>query len=83
MRDRILILAGLSAFLVLITMPIWWDAASGTTSKGPEPVLPATEKACVAPEASAAVMLVDARKISIMTTGRFLSRFSGIPAGMV
>ena len=49
MRDKIWVLAGLLAFLALITLPIWWDLAARTTSKGPDPVLPANEKQCVAP----------------------------------
>ncbi len=49
MRDKPLILGGLVTFLVLITFPIWWDSAAKVSSKGPEPVLPAKEKTCVAP----------------------------------
>lgn len=49
MRDRGLIVAGLLAFLVLITFPVWYDLASGTTSEAPDPVLPEDEKFCVAP----------------------------------
>jgi hypothetical protein len=49
MRDRGLIYLGLLVFLGLITFPAWRDLAAGTTSRGPEPVLPAHEKQCVAP----------------------------------
>lgn len=49
MRDRGLIIACLAFFLVLITFPIWYGLAAGTTSKGPDPVLPSSEKFCVAP----------------------------------
>jgi hypothetical protein len=49
MRDRGLIIGGLTVFLALITFPFWYNLATATTSRGPEPVLPATEKNCVAP----------------------------------
>jgi hypothetical protein len=49
MRDRGLIIGGLTLFLALITFPFWYNLAAATTSKGPEPVLPTTEKNCVAP----------------------------------
>ncbi len=49
MRDRGIIVAGLSLLLVLITFPIWYNLAAGTTSKGPDPKLPVQEKTCVAP----------------------------------
>ncbi len=48
MRDRSLILAGLLLFLGLITFPIWYNLASGTSSKEPELKLPVDEKQCVA-----------------------------------
>src|SRR5271157_2624381 len=49
MRDRGVIYSGLLIFLGLITFPVWHDLAAGTTSRGPEPILPAQEKQCVAP----------------------------------
>ncbi len=49
MRDRGGIYTGLLIFLGLITFPVWHDLAAGTTSRGPEPVLPTQEKQCVAP----------------------------------
>ncbi len=49
MRDRGIIVAGLTLFLVLITFPVWYNLAAGTTSKGPDPKLPVQEKTCVAP----------------------------------
>ena len=49
MRDRGIIIGGLILFLGLITFPVWYNAAAGTTSKGPEPKLPTEEKNCVAP----------------------------------
>jgi cytochrome c553 len=49
MRDRHVIIAALVLFLVLITAPVWYARAAGTTAKGPEPKLPEQEKACVMP----------------------------------
>lgn len=49
MRDRGVIYTGLLVFLGIITFPMWHDWAAGTTSRGPDPVLPAQEKQCVAP----------------------------------
>jgi hypothetical protein len=51
MRDRPKIYLGLVVFLALITFPVWHDLSAGTTSKGPEPKLPANRKQCVAPTA--------------------------------
>ncbi len=49
MRDRGVIYTGLLVFLGVITFPAWHDRAVGTTTRGPDPVLPAQEKQCVAP----------------------------------
>ncbi len=49
MRDRPIIWLGLLIFLGLATFPIWRSLSAGTTTKGPEPVLPVREKQCVAP----------------------------------
>ena len=49
MRDRAVIYTGLLVFLGVITFPAWHDRAAGTTTRGPDPVLPAQEKQCVAP----------------------------------
>jgi hypothetical protein len=49
MRDRGVIYTGLFIFLGLMTFPVWHDLAAGTTSRGPEPILPKQEKQCVAP----------------------------------
>jgi len=65
MRDRGAIYTGLVIFLGLITFPVWHNISSGATSKGPEPVLPAGPKQCVAPlnymRASHMHMLMDWR----------------------
>jgi hypothetical protein len=49
MRDRTIIWTALALFLGLITLPVWRNLSAGVTSKGPNPVLPAKEKQCVAP----------------------------------
>lgn len=49
MNDRVWIIGGLVLFLALMTYPVWHDLAAHTTSKGPNLVLPAGEKECVAP----------------------------------
>jgi hypothetical protein len=40
MRDRGLIVGGLVAFLAVITLPLWFNVAAGTTSKRPALTLP-------------------------------------------
>ena len=81
MRDRVLILGGLVIFLVLITMPIWWDSAARVTSKGPEPVLPANEKSCVAPteymRTSHMKLLIDWREQVVRNDVRTFTAFNG------
>ncbi|MBE0596441.1 MAG: sulfate reduction electron transfer complex DsrMKJOP subunit DsrJ [Desulfuromonadales bacterium] len=49
MRDRVLIFAGLSLFLALVTYPVWQGLAARSSTAGP--VLPATAagQKCVAP----------------------------------
>jgi hypothetical protein len=49
MRDRYVIMAALAGVLVLITSPVWYARAAGMSARGPEPKLPAQEKACVMP----------------------------------
>jgi hypothetical protein len=51
MRDRDIIVSGLAGFLVLITSPVWYNLAAGTTSKAPDLKRPEQEKNCVAPVA--------------------------------
>ena len=81
MRDRLLILAGMFTFLVLITWPIWWDSAAKVTSKGPEPVLPAKEKTCVAPtvymKTSHMKLLLDWREQVVRNGSRTYTAFNG------
>ncbi|MFZ0890033.1 MAG: sulfate reduction electron transfer complex DsrMKJOP subunit DsrJ [Candidatus Binataceae bacterium] len=47
MRDRVWILAGLGAFLALLTFPVWSNVHASKELKGPELALPAHEKDCV------------------------------------
>jgi len=49
MRDRGIILGGLIAFLGVVTFPVWYNLAAGTTARAPELKLPEQEKNCVAP----------------------------------
>ena len=49
MRDRGKILGGLLVFLGMITFPVWYNLAAGTTSKAPDLKMPVQEKNCVAP----------------------------------
>ncbi len=51
MRDRPIIYGGLTLFLVLVTFPAWHNLTAGVTTRGPNPVLPVTQKQCVAPTA--------------------------------
>ncbi len=47
MYDSGKIISGLIIFLIIATAPIWYTAASGGTTKGPEPEIITTEKQCV------------------------------------
>jgi hypothetical protein len=49
MYDAGKIIFGLVVFLVLITSPIWYNAASGQGSYAPDPKIVTSEKECVAP----------------------------------
>ena len=51
MRDRGLIMGGLAVFLGLVTFPVWYNIAAGTSSRAPELKRPEQEKNCVAPVA--------------------------------
>jgi hypothetical protein len=51
MRDRAIITGGLALFLVLITFPVWYNFAAGTTSRAPDLKRPVEGKSCVAPVA--------------------------------
>jgi len=49
MRDRGLILIGLAVFLGLITFPLWYDAAAGTSPAPPELQKPVKGDNCIYP----------------------------------
>ena len=51
MRDRLLILAGLFVFVVLVTYPVWHALAARTSTAEPQVKLPSGQKTCVAPRA--------------------------------
>lgn len=81
MRDRLVIFAGLAAFLVLITFPIWYDQAVQTTSTPPVLKLPATEKQCVAPvsymRSSHMQLLIRWREEAVRQNVRTYTAFNG------
>jgi len=49
MRDGHLIIAALMVFVVVLTSPVWYAMATGTTARGPELKLPETKETCVMP----------------------------------
>jgi hypothetical protein len=49
MRDRGIIVGGLMLFLGVITFPVWYNLAAGSTAQAPDLALPEKEKPCVAP----------------------------------
>ena len=51
MRDRPIIYCGLALFLILVTFPAWRGLAAGSTTRGPQPVLPTSQKQCIEPTA--------------------------------
>ncbi|MBI3015261.1 MAG: sulfate reduction electron transfer complex DsrMKJOP subunit DsrJ [Candidatus Tectomicrobia bacterium] len=81
MRDRGLILGGLALFLGLITFPLWYNLAAGTTAKGPDPKRPVQEKNCVEPvavmRASHMDLLVDWRDQVVRRSEREFTAFDG------
>jgi hypothetical protein len=80
-RDRMVIFAGLAAFLVLITFPIWYGRAARTTSRPPDLKLPATEKQCVAPvsymRSSHMQLLIRWREDAVRENVRTYTAFNG------
>jgi hypothetical protein len=81
MRDRGIIIAGLTLFLLLITFPVWYNLAAGTTSKGPEPARPVQEKTCVGPveymRTSHMDLLMDWRDQAVRQGVRTFKAFDG------
>jgi len=72
MRDRPIIWSGLLIFLAFLTLPVWHNLSAHVTAKGPQPVLPRSEKQCVAPldfmKTSHMKLLLDWRD-SVVRTG--------------
>ncbi len=81
MRDRGIILGGLIVFLGLITLPVWYNLAAGTTSKPPDLRLPTLEKNCVAPveymRTSHMDLLMDWREQAVRQNIRTFKSFDG------
>jgi len=81
MRDRPVIYIGLAIFLGLMTFPVWHDLAAKTTSRGPEPILPAHEKQCVAPlsfmRTSHMQLLMDWRNAVVREDAHHFKAFNG------
>jgi [DsrC]-trisulfide reductase subunit J len=81
MRDRGLILGGLALFVGLVTSPMWFNLATGTDPKGPEPKLPTKEKHCVAPveymRTSHMNLLASWREEVVRGSGRTFVAFDG------
>ncbi len=81
MRDRAAIWFGLAVFLALFTFPFWRDLSAAATTRGPEPVLPAREKQCVAPLAymktSHMTLLLDWRDEVVRRDGRTFAAYNG------
>lgn len=81
MRDRVWIITGLLVFLGLITYPVWHNLSAHTTSKGPDLVLPAREKDCVAPvdymKASHMKLLLSWRDDVVRRNERAFTAFDG------
>lgn len=81
MRDRGMILGGLALFVGLVTLPVWWNLAAGTSPKAPEPKRPAQEKRCVASveymRTSHMDLLTSWRDTVVRRSGRTFVSFDG------
>ncbi len=81
MRDRGLIVIGLAFFLILITLPLWYNRAAGTIARAPELALPTGEKNCVAPveymRTSHMKLLTDWRDQVVREDARTFRAFDG------
>ena len=81
MRDRELIIGGLVVFLAVITFPVWYNLAAGSTAKPPDLKLPTAEKACVAPteymRASHMDLLITWRDEVVREDNRTFKAFDG------
>ncbi len=74
MRDRPLIYTGLLLFLAILTFPVWRNLSVRANAKGPNLILPAREKQCVAPiefmRTSHMSLLLDWRENVVRRSGR-------------
>jgi len=81
MHDRAIIYCGLAVFLGLVTFPAWHDLSAGVNARGPNPVLPANQKQCVAPVAfmksSHMSLLMSWREAVVRQNTRDFTAFDG------
>ncbi len=81
MRDRAIIWSGLAMFLLFATFPFWHNLSAAVTSKGPNPVLPANARQCVAPveymKTSHMTLLLDWREQVVRQGRREFTAFNG------
>ncbi len=86
MRDRGLILGCLAIFVGLVTSPMWFNLAAGTSPKGPELKLPTKEKHCVAPveymRTSHMELLASWREEVVRRSGRTFVAYDGTTYNM-
>ena len=73
MYDGKKIIPGLIIFLGLITLPLWYNAASGKTGYVPKPKAPADKKECVEPKNDIRIihkdLLADWREVVVRKAG--------------
>jgi len=82
MRDRVWIVGGLVLFVAAVTTPFWYARANAKgLAKGPELVLPANEKECVAPASTMRAahmrMLLDWREDVVRRGDRRFVAYNG------
>ncbi len=81
MYDAGKILAGLVIFLVLVTMPVWWNLATGAEVRAPQLVLPEGQTACVLPtnemKASHMELLNEWRDLAVRQNDRVVTTWDG------
>jgi hypothetical protein len=81
MRDRPIIYAGLAAFLLFATFPLWQNLPATAAATGPAVKLPAAAKQCVAPleymKTSHMDLLLDWREQVVRQESRDFTAFNG------
>ena len=81
MYDGGKILAGLVIFLVLVTMPVWWNLATGAEVRAPQLVLPEGQTGCVLPtnemKASHMELLNKWRDLAVRQNDRVMTTWDG------